>query len=94
MEKLADIAAENGAKGMAWIAFTTDGREKSPIIVNLFSDEEFAALKEAMDVEPGDLRCSPPIPARWQASAVLSASACIRTDALNVPHECHFSCCG
>ena len=51
VEKLADIAAENGAKGMAWIAFTTDGKEKSPII-KFFSDEEFAALKEAMDVEP------------------------------------------
>ena len=48
VEKLADIAAENGAKGMAWIAFTTDGKEKSPII-KFFSDEEFAALKEAMD---------------------------------------------
>ena len=54
VEKLADIAAENGAKGMAWIAFTSDGQEKSPII-KFFTDEEFAALKEAMDVEPGDL---------------------------------------
>ena len=32
IEKLADIAAENSAKGMAWIAFTSDGKEKSPII--------------------------------------------------------------
>lgn len=54
IEKLGDIAAENGAKGMAWIAFTSDGKEKSPII-KFFTDEEFAALKEALKVEPGDL---------------------------------------
>ena len=54
VEKLADIAADNGAKGMAWIAFTTSGEEKSPII-KFFSEEEFAALKREMEVEPGDL---------------------------------------
>ena len=31
VEKLASIAEANGAKGMAWVAFTTDGQEKSPI---------------------------------------------------------------
>ncbi|MDR0515344.1 MAG: aspartate--tRNA ligase [Coriobacteriaceae bacterium] len=54
IDKLADIAAENGAKGMAWIAFTSDGQEKSPII-KFFTEEEFAAMKEALDVQPGDL---------------------------------------
>lgn len=87
VEKLADIAAENGAKGMAWIAFTTDGKEKSPII-KFFSDEEFAALKEAMDVEPGDLLLFA-ADTYEVASAVLSALRLHMADALNVPREGH-----
>ncbi len=54
IEKLADIAAENGAKGMAWIALTSDGKEKSPII-KFFDDETYAAIKQAADAQPGDL---------------------------------------
>ena len=87
VEKLADIAAENGAKGMAWIAFTTDGKEKSPII-KFFSDEEFAALKVAMDVEPGDLLLFA-ADTYEVASAVLSALRLHMADALNVPREGH-----
>ena len=87
VEKLADIAAENGAKGMAWIAFTSDGNEKSPII-KFFSEEEFAALKEALDVEPGDLVLfaadKPDV-----ANAVLSALRLHMADALDVPREGH-----
>ena len=87
VEKLADIAAENGAKGMAWIAFTTDGKEKSPII-KFFSDEEFAALKEAMNVEPGDLLLFA-ADTYEVASAVLSALRLHMAEALNVPREGH-----
>ncbi len=87
VEKLADIAAENGAKGMAWIAFTTDGAEKSPII-KFFSEEEFAALKAALAVEPGDLVLfaadEPEV-----ANAVLSALRMHMAEALNVPREGH-----
>ena len=32
IEKLAEVAADAGAKGMAWIAYTTSGEAKSPII--------------------------------------------------------------
>ena len=39
---------------MAWIAFTSAGEAKSPII-KFFSEEEFAQIKQALDVEPGDL---------------------------------------
>ena len=53
VEKLASIAEANGAKGMAWVAFTTDGQEKSPI-KKFFTDDEWAALKAEMEVEPGD----------------------------------------
>jgi aspartyl-tRNA synthetase len=54
IEKLAEVAADNGAKGMAWIAYTTDGKEKSPII-KFLGDEVHAAIKEAAGAEPGDL---------------------------------------
>lgn len=87
IEKLADIAAANGAKGMAWIAFTTDGQEKSPII-KFFTDEEFAAMKEALDVEPGDLVLfaadKPAV-----ANAVLSALRLHMADAMDVPRDGH-----
>lgn len=87
IEKLADIAADNGAKGMAWIAFTTDGKEKSPII-KFFTDEEFDALKKAMDVEPGDLILFA-ADTYDTASAVLSALRLHMADALSIPREGH-----
>ncbi|MDO4850685.1 MAG: aspartate--tRNA ligase [Actinomycetota bacterium] len=54
VDKLGDKAVELGAKGMAWIAFTSDGKVKSPI-TKFFTDEEFDAIKKALDVEAGDL---------------------------------------
>lgn len=87
VEKMASIAEANGAKGMAWVAFTTDGQEKSPI-KKFFTDEEWAALKAEMEVEPGDLLLfaadAPEI-----ANAVLSALRLHMADALNVPREGH-----
>ena len=87
VEKLADIAAANGAKGMAWIAFTSDGQEKSPII-KFFTDEEFAAMKEALDAQPGDLILfAADVPDT--VHAVLSALRLHMADALNIPREGH-----
>ena len=87
VEKLASIAEANGAKGMAWVAFTTDGQEKSPI-KKFFTDEEWAALKAEMEVEPGDLLLfaadKPEI-----ANAVLSALRLHMADAMNIPREGH-----
>lgn len=54
IDKLAGVASTFGAKGLAWIAFREDGSINSPI-VKFFSDEEMTALRERMDVEPGDL---------------------------------------
>jgi aspartyl-tRNA synthetase len=54
IDKIAAVATDHGAKGMAWIAFTSDGEAKSPI-VKFFTDEEFTAIKETLDVQPGDL---------------------------------------
>ena len=87
VEKLADIAADNGAKGMAWIAFTTSGEEKSPII-KFFTDEEFASLKKEMEVEPGDLLLfaadKPAV-----ANAVLSALRLHMADRLGIDKGDH-----
>ena len=87
VEKLADIAAANGAKGMAWIAFTTDGKEKSPII-KFFEEDVYANLKEAMGVEAGDLLLfaadKPAV-----ANAVLSALRLHMAEALDIPREGH-----
>lgn len=87
VEKLAVIAEENGAKGMAWIAFTSGGEEKSPII-KFFSEEEFGALKVAMEVEPGDLVLfaadTPSV-----ANAVLSALRLHMADALKIERSGH-----
>jgi aspartyl-tRNA synthetase len=87
VEKLADIAAANGAKGMAWIAFTADGKEKSPII-KFFDDETFAAIKKAMDVEPGDLLLFA-ADTFDTASAVLSALRLHMADALGIERSGH-----
>lgn len=87
VEKLADIAAENGAKGMAWIAFTSEGAEKSPII-KFFSEEEFAALKAAMNAEPGDLVLFA-ADSNDVSNAVLSALRLHMADALNIDRSGH-----
>ncbi|MDR1421740.1 MAG: aspartate--tRNA ligase [Coriobacteriales bacterium] len=54
IDKIAAVASDHGAKGMAWIAFTSAGEIKSPI-VKFFSVEEFEALRFALGVEEGDL---------------------------------------
>jgi aspartyl-tRNA synthetase len=54
IDSLNDIAVDAGAKGLAWIAFTSEGEVKSPI-VKFFAEEEMARLREALDVQPGDL---------------------------------------
>ena len=54
IDKLAEVATTYGAKGMAWIAFTSGGEEKSPII-KFLGDEVLASIKAALDVSPGDL---------------------------------------
>jgi aspartyl-tRNA synthetase len=54
IDKIAAVATDHGAKGMAWIAFTDEGEAKSPIL-KFLSDEVFSAIKEALDAQPGDL---------------------------------------
>lgn len=87
IEKLASIAEANGAKGMAWIAFTSDGKEKSPII-KFFSDEKFAGIKEVLGVEPGDLVLFA-ADTYEVANAVLAALRLHMAEALDIPREGH-----
>lgn len=87
VEKMATVAADNGAKGMAWIALTSDGKEKSPII-KFFDDETYAKIKEAAAAEPGDLLLFG-ADAYETVSAVLSALRLAMAEKLNVPREGH-----
>ncbi len=87
IEKLADVAAENGAKGMAWIAFTSDGKEKSPII-KFFDEETYAKIKQATDAQPGDLLLFA-ADTFEVANAVLAALRLHMADALGVERSGH-----
>ena len=87
IEKLAEVAAENGAKGMAWIAFTSDGKEKSPII-KFFEEDVYAKLKEAAGAEPGDLLLFA-ADTYEVASAVLSALRLTMADRLGIERNGH-----
>ncbi len=87
IEKLAEVAAANGAKGMAWIAYTSDGKEKSPII-KFLGDEVHAAIKEAAGVEAGDLLLFA-ADTYATASAVLSALRLHMADLLGVERAGH-----
>ena len=87
IDKLGAFAANNGAKGLAWMAFKSDGTEKSPI-KKFFDDETFAAIKQAVNAEPGDLVLFVADTADV-ANAALSALRLHLADALNIPREGH-----
>lgn len=87
IEKLGNIASANGAKGMAWIAYTTDGKEKSPII-KFFEEATYAKMKETLGVEPGDLVLFAADTAKV-ANTVLSALRLHMADAMDIPREGH-----
>ena len=87
IDKLGNIASANGAKGMAWIAYTTDGKEKSPII-KFFDEETYAKMKEALDVEPGDLVLFAADTAKV-ANTVLAALRLHMAEAMDIPREGH-----
>ena len=54
MRDLENAAKSLGAKGLAFIRVTAEGEWKSPIL-KFFSEEEKAALRERLGMEPGDL---------------------------------------
>ncbi|RGS93587.1 aspartate--tRNA ligase [Collinsella sp. AF20-14LB] len=87
IDKLAGVASTFGAKGLAWIAFREDGSINSPI-VKFFSDEEMAALRERMDVEPGDLVMFAAGP-RLLSDEILGGMRSHMANALEVKREGH-----
>jgi aspartyl-tRNA synthetase len=54
IDALNQIALDAGAKGLAWIAFPTEGDVRSPI-AKFLSEAEIDGLKTTLAVEPGDL---------------------------------------
>ena len=87
IDKLAGVAAEFGAKGLAWIAFREDGSVNSPI-VKFFTDEEMAALRAEMDAQPGDLVMFA-VADRKGADEILGGMRNHMADALELPREGH-----
>ncbi len=87
IDKLAGVAAEFGAKGLAWIAFREDGSINSPI-VKFFSDEEMAELRRRCDVEPGDLVMFAAGP-RLASDEILGGMRSHMADALGIERTGH-----
>ncbi len=87
IDKLAGVASTFGAKGLAWIAFREDGSINSPI-VKFFSDEEMAALRDRMDVEPGDLVMFAAGP-RLLSDEILGGMRSHMANALGIKREGH-----
>ncbi|MEE0539845.1 MAG: aspartate--tRNA ligase [Collinsella sp.] len=87
IDKLAGVASTFGAKGLAWIAFREDGSINSPI-VKFFSDEEMAALRVRMDVEPGDLVMFAAGP-RLLSDEILGGMRSHMANALEIKREGH-----
>ena len=87
IDKLAGVAAEFGAKGLAWIAFREDGSVNSPI-VKFFTDEEMAALRVEMDAQPGDLVMFA-VADRKGADEILGGMRNHMADVLELPREGH-----
>ncbi len=87
IDALNQAAIDAGAKGLAWVAFTGTGEVKSPV-VKFFTDDEMAALKTTLAVEPGDLVCMV-ADARSLANEVLGALRLRLADELELPREGH-----
>jgi len=85
IDALSTFALEQGAKGLAWAAFTSEGEVRSPI-AKFFTDDELAGLKATLDVEPGDLVLMV-ADARQLANDVLGALRLRLADELEIPRR-------
>ena len=85
IDALNTFALEQGAKGLAWAAFTSEGEVRSPI-AKFFSEAELEALKSALAVEPGDLVCMV-ADERPVANEVLGALRLRLADELELPRH-------
>ncbi|MDX1412904.1 MAG: aspartate--tRNA ligase [Candidatus Promineifilaceae bacterium] len=53
--ELEDLARENGAKGLAWLAIHPETEQVRGPIAKFFTVEQLLAITERMDADPGDL---------------------------------------
>jgi len=56
MDALNQLAIDSGAKGLAWVAFTSEGETKGPV-AKFFSEAEIDGMRSALGAGPGDLVC-------------------------------------
>ena len=87
IDKLGEVAADLGAKGLAWFAFKEDGSWNSSF-KKFVSEVEIEALRAEMDAEPGDLLLFA-VADRLQADEILGGMRLHMADALEIPREGH-----
>ncbi|MBP3893863.1 MAG: aspartate--tRNA ligase [Atopobiaceae bacterium] len=87
IDKLANVAATFGAKGLAWVALKADGSVQSPI-AKFLSEGEIDALKEAMGANPGDLILFA-VGERLATDEILGGMRVHMANVLDVPREGH-----
>jgi aspartyl-tRNA synthetase len=71
IDALNQFAIDSGAKGLAWVAFTSEGEVRSPV-AKFFSEAEMAGVRETFGAADGDLVCMV-ADARATANEVLGA---------------------
>ncbi len=76
LSDLEDLAKEEGAKGLAWLAIHPETEEIRGPIVKFFTVEQLIAITERMEAKPGDLI----LIASGERSVVNSALSALRTE--------------
>ena len=87
IDKLSEVAAAFGAKGLAWVAFKEDGSVQSPI-AKFLSPEELDALKAEMDAQPGSLVLFA-VGGRLETDEILGGMRNHMANVLEIPREGH-----
>ena len=87
IDKLSEVAAAFGAKGLAWVAFKEDGSVQSPI-AKFLSSEELDALKAEMGAQPGSLVLFA-VGGRLETDEILGGMRNHMANVLEIPCEGH-----
>lgn len=87
IDRLSEVAASFGAKGLAWIAFKEDGSVQSPI-AKFLSENEIGALKAEMGATSGDLVLFA-VGDRLETDEILGGMRNHLADVLAIPREGH-----
>jgi aspartyl-tRNA synthetase len=82
LDVLNQSAIDAGAKGLAWLAWGSDGELRSPV-AKFFSDEEVAGLRDALGARDGDLVLMV-ADERMLASEVLGSTRLLLADELGI----------